>query len=166
MSPVSIGLDLLLVALLPTALYVGLRLNGRLNALRNGQAGFIKAVGELDAAAARAESGLLALRAASENTHDELLTRIETARGLIARLDAASEKAGRLVEAAAIPAVQPAPTPFAPSAAVARPESRTAPRFRPVASRPAARGLDDDLFEAEAAESPISALKRRLGERL
>lgn len=147
MSPVSIGLDLLLVTLLCTALFVGLKLNLRLKALREGQVGFIKAVAELDVAAARAESGLQALRIASEHTHDELLTRIETARGLIARLDTASDKAARVAEAVAVaaPAAAPAPHPVAP-----RFEPRAAaPRFQAVPPRPAARGLDDDLFETE-----------------
>jgi hypothetical protein len=140
MSPIAAGLDLLLVALLLSALYLGLRLNGRLKSLREGHAGFVRAVAELDSAAARAESGLKALRAASEETHDALLHRIETARGLIARLDTASEKAARLVEPTATPA---APAAFAPS-----PESRPAPRFPVPLRRQLVRSVDDDLFEA------------------
>ncbi|HTK35682.1 MAG TPA: DUF6468 domain-containing protein [Caulobacteraceae bacterium] len=163
MSPIAIGLDVLLVGLLLTALFVGLKLNRNLKAMREGQQGFIKAVGELDAAAARAESGLRALRAATEDTHDELLTRIETARGLINRLDAMTDKAARLIETAPTPVasvarpaatpVMPVARPVPPPAALARPASASKPRFTPAAPHPAARELDDDLFEA-APEAP------------
>ncbi len=137
MSPIALGLDLLLVSLLLVALVVGLRLNKRLQALREGQAGFVRAVAELDAAAMRAEAGLKALRAASEDTHDALLTRIETARGLIAKLENATFAAERI--AASAPAAAPAPAVMAPEAL-----SRTerAPLVRPVV-----RGVDEDLFE-------------------
>jgi hypothetical protein len=165
MSPVAIGLDLLLVALLVTAIVVGLRLNKRLKAVREGQAGFVKAVAELDAAAARAESGLKALRAASEETHDVLLTRIETARGLINRLEAASHAAERAADRVAARPPEPPPSLQA-ALGLARAEARLDPRFReslalakpaaPAAPvrRPAPRSLDDDLFEAEPAPAP------------
>jgi hypothetical protein len=151
MSPIAAGLDLLLIALLIVALVVGLRVNRRLKALRDGQDSFVKAVMELDTAAARAENGLASLKAATEETHDTLLTRIETARGLIVRLENAAEAANR---AAATLAAAPAP-----AASPVRAESRLDPRFRdalardparPALVRPAAgaRNLDDDLFEA------------------
>ena len=108
MSPVALGLDILLVCLLLAALAVGVRLNRRLSALREGHQGFAKAVAELDSAAARAEAGLAHLRAAADETHDQLLTRIETARGLIGRLETASAVAERALDKAAAP---PAPTP-------------------------------------------------------
>lgn len=176
MSPVSLALDLLLAALLVSALVVGLRLNRQLKQLRAGQAGFVRAVAELDAAATRADSGLKALRAASEDTHDQLLARIETARGLIGKLDAATVAAARAVEALppaparAVPRPPTARTPLAPSppgaqalaraapaaavdAAPSRAAARLDPRFRsPV--RPAARELDADLFEAEPEAAP------------
>lgn len=168
MSPISIGLDVILVTLLISALAVGLRLNRRLKALREGQESFVKAVGELDVAAARAEAGLMALRAASEDAHDTLLTRIETARGLIVRLDKGVDAATRAAAAIAAP---PGPAPHAVSVTPpARPE-RLEPRFREALSRPArpavvrpnVRGLDDDLFETtpQAAE----ALPWRAGDR-
>lgn len=152
MSLISAAMDVLLVTLLLTALFVGLRLNKRLKALRDGQAGFARAVGELDVAAKRAESALASLRAASEETHDALLTRIETARALILRLENASDAAARA--AAAAPSV---------AQAAPRAESRLDPRFRDALGlsrpRPAARNLDDDLFEAE----PLGPLQRRAG---
>jgi hypothetical protein len=151
MSPVAVGLDLLLVGLLLTALFVGLKLNVRLKALRDGQVGFIKAVAELDTAAARAEAGLKALRAASEDTHDELLTRIETARGLIVRLEAAAERAQRIAEAA------PPPAALAASPLISSPRFEPRSRLQPAAPRPAPRSLDDDLFEAAPAARQIKA---------
>jgi hypothetical protein len=91
MNPITLGMDGLLAGLLLIAVLVGLRLNGRLKALRESHAGFAKAVSELDAAAAKADSALKSLHLASDQTHDDLLARIETARSLILRL----EKAGR-----------------------------------------------------------------------
>lgn len=97
MSLVSLAMDALLAVLLLTAVAVGLRLNGKLKLLRDGQGQFVRAVADLDAAAARAESGLSALRGATEEAHDALLTRIETARGLLPRLDRAGEDAASAV---------------------------------------------------------------------
>lgn len=122
MSPVSLGLDGLLTLLLLAALLMGARLNGKLKSLRESQAGFVKAVADLDLAAGRAEAGLSALRAATQEAHDALLTRIETARTLSARLDRASEDAAsaaarleastqRAERAAVRAAVPPAPAP-------------------------------------------------------
>jgi hypothetical protein len=163
MSPIGIGLDILLITLLLTALTVGLRLNKRLKAMREGQDSFVKAVGDLDSAATRAQSALVALRAASENTHDELLTRIETARGLIVKLDKAADLASRaaaVVQAAPVQAAVP----------INRSETRLDPRFRGPAptrlssARPAvSRSVDDDLFEA--APHTADTLPWRAGER-
>lgn len=150
MSPVALGLDILLVTLLVTALVVGFRLNRRLSALRDSQAGFAKAVLELDAAATRAEAGLRALKAASEDAHDELLTRIDTARQLANRLEAATAAAAT---AALVAAEQKPPV----AAPLTRAAARLDPRFRdtsvvaPPAAAPRrtpARSIDDDLFES------------------
>ncbi|HTI66160.1 MAG TPA: DUF6468 domain-containing protein [Caulobacteraceae bacterium] len=173
MSPIAVGLDLLLVTLLIVALVVGLRLNRRLKALRDGQDSFVRAVGELDAAAARAEAGLSALRAASEDAHDTLLTRIETARGLIARLEGAAEVATR-AGATILSGPAPAAAPVNPVSPPLRSEGRPDPRFRDAmvariparaapARPPAARGLDDDLFEVTPRS--VDALQWRAGER-
>ena len=105
MSPVAIGLDILLAALLCGALAMGWKLNGRLKALRASQADFARAVVELDTAAARAESGLAALQAAAEEAHDSLLARIDTARSLALKLEKAemtADAAARRAEAAAM----------------------------------------------------------------
>ncbi|OYX29927.1 MAG: hypothetical protein B7Y99_12355 [Caulobacterales bacterium 32-69-10] len=166
MTPIGIGLDILLITLLVTALTVGLRLNKRLKAMREGQDSFVKAVGDLDSAATRAQSALVALRAASEDAHDELLTRIETARGLIVKLDRAADIASRAAAAAQAAPIQAAP----PVAALHRGETRLDPRPRGAAPtrlsnvRPAvARSVDEDLFEA--APSAPAAPAWRAGDR-
>ena len=146
MSPIALGLDILLITLLLAALAVGLRLNKRLTALRESQAGFVSAVAELDSSAMRAESALKALRAASEDTHDALLTRIETARALCVKLESAAADAERARAVAATQSLPPTPAP-------ARAESRLDPRFREdrfPPRRPAlVREVDEDLFEIE-----------------
>jgi hypothetical protein len=100
MNLVSLGLDGLLALLLVTALAVGVRLNAKLKTLRESQAGFVKAVADLDAAASKAGAGLSDLRAATQEAHDALLDRIETARTLAARLDRAVEEAQSAAERA------------------------------------------------------------------
>lgn len=141
MSPVALGLDILLIGLLLTALAVGLRLSKQLKAMREGQAGFVAAVRELDTAALRAETALTALKAASENAHDELLARIETARALSRQLEAASAEIERkkAVEATATPPVQTLP----------RGLSRLDPRFLDERMAARRRSLEDELFEDE-----------------
>ena len=154
---IIIGLDLLLACLLGLAVMIGWRLNGRLSALRASQVDFARAVLELDSAAARAEQGLAALRIASEEAHDSLLARIDTARALAARLEkaeASAEGAARRAEAAAaeakaLPLPVPAPVPVmaqpAPSLraasllreALARVESPEAGSVRPAPSQAA-----------------------------
>lgn len=187
MNPIAVALDLLLAALLLAALALGARLNARLKTLRNGQAGFAAAVLELNQAAARAEAGLASLRAASEDTHDALLARIETARALTLRLEQATlqaEKASRLAPqgAPASPAMLSdqahAPLPRGSLAELAAslkarlgdavagdavsPGAR--PTTRPTA-KPAPRRLvaDDDLFEggAEPRLSPLGPTGQR-----
>jgi hypothetical protein len=99
MSPVVLGLDLLLVSLLVLTLVLGMRLNGRLKGLKQSHAGFEKAVAELNQAAARAEAGLAALRETSAEAHDALLARIDTARALTTRLERATFQAEKAAEA-------------------------------------------------------------------
>jgi hypothetical protein len=139
-SPIALGLDLILAILLVSALIVGLRLNAKLKTLQAGQAGFVKAAVELNQAAARADAGLSALRAAAEEVHDGLLSRIETARQLTARLEGAVERAPALAAAAAPPAEPGLRMPQA---------GANAPiRFTPRPVKSAIRDMDDDLFEA------------------
>ena len=93
MTLAALALNGLLVVLLLAALAFGWRLERRLKALKDSHDGFAKAVADLDAAASRAEQGLADLRAATEEAAETLAGRIETARGLAAKLDrpAASE---------------------------------------------------------------------------
>ena len=139
MSPVALIMDALLAVLLTAALGLGVRLNARLKALRDGQAGFAAAVAELNQAAGRAEAGLASLKIASEEAHDQLLKRIETARELTRRLEAASTRA-------AAPPQTPTPTPTPtlgpawvrppterPIAAAPEPAPEPAPAVRPNA---------------------------------
>lgn len=87
MSIVAIGMNLMLAGLLVAALIMGMRLNGRLKALRDSHEGFAKAVSDLDAAALRAEQGLADLRAATDEAVDLLADRIEKARALSQKLE-------------------------------------------------------------------------------
>jgi len=93
MSLVAIGLNLLLSCLLVVALWMGFRLNRRLNALRQSNEGFARAVAELDTAALRAERGLAALREATDEAVDLLSSRIEKARALSVKLERQVERA-------------------------------------------------------------------------
>jgi hypothetical protein len=165
MSPVSLGLDGLLVLLLGCAIAVGVRLNRKLRDLKESQAGFVKAVGELDGAAVRAESGLQALREATVDAHDQLLGRIETARGLAARLDrvlpeaeaaalaaqAAAETATTAAEAARRAAALRPVVASAPPPAAAAPEPPPQPRLMLVDTVAAPPSDDDDARPGERA---------------
>ncbi len=171
MNPVGVGLDALLALLLVAALALGARLSRRLKALREGQTAFVRSVAELDAAATRAENGLQALRTATTEAHDQLLTRIETARALSARLDRAAEEAEAACTRAEALARAPRPTaPLRPT--VAAPpvrldlvfddgqDERADSFVAPTAPRPA-RAVG---FEAEA--SPLARfVARRSGAR-
>lgn len=148
-----------LMVLLLAALAFGWRLDRRLKALKASHESFARAVADLDTAAARAEQGLADLRGATEEASETLRERIETARRLAGRLDAAFHAAPSETES------PPAPRRAEPRADL-RPDLRPEPLFerRPVASapRPApsaprsgepARSrarVDDDLFEPDA----------------
>jgi type IV secretory pathway VirJ component len=170
MNPIGLALDAFVAALLIAALVMGARLNARLKALREGQANFVKAIGDLDQAATRAETGLADLRAASESVHDQLLTRIETARALVLKLERLSQDADRTLAAA--PAVSPgSASPNSPSSRAmaamaalsqraaaprAAPEPRPARAPEPLRPTPARRPtVDDDLFEPDAGLGPL-----------
>jgi hypothetical protein len=138
MSPVALILNVLLGGLLIAALALGLRLDRRLRALRDSQAGFIKAVAELDQAAARTQAGLAQWREATDEARELLHDRTEKAKVQIARLDKLLADTARLPE---------------PRIAEARaPESR-APDFRPPEPRVADR-FADRLGELRLNEPP------------
>lgn len=117
MSLIAIGMNLLLAGLLVAAMAVGVRLNGRLKALRDSHEGFEAAVRELNLAAVRAEQGLADLRAATDEAVDLLSDRIEKGRALASKLEKLVAAAPELPRAVAperptargIPPVAPAP---------------------------------------------------------
>jgi hypothetical protein len=134
MTPLAIGMDIFLAVLLIAALAMGVRLNARLKALRESYHGFAKAIVELNEAASRAESGLAALREATGETHDSLLSRIETARSLAGKLDGQIKVARGLVEGAELQRAVEAAT-YARTAATA---PRSAPETAPEPALPPA----------------------------
>lgn len=143
----------LLATLLVAALGYGVRLERRLKALRDGQSQFAQAVQVLDAAALRAEAGLETLRRTTEEAHDDLHDRILKARELRAELERLIGRAERVRDDAPSSEMIEA-RPVAQSrveAATTRGRPNLLPRaLSPAraAPRPAARGLDEDLFEA------------------
>jgi hypothetical protein len=176
---ISIGLNLILGALLFCALVLGLRLERKLRGLRDSHADFAKAVGELDRAAGRTENSLAALRAGTETAKSEVASRIDQARIACQRLErlvADADKAATrlaaqplaLIDRAPPPArpVQ-APPPAPPPSAIARPEPDVERPTAPVQNRPApepapsrsrAKLVDDDLF----AQGPTPTVRQPL----
>ena len=178
MSAIALGLNLLLAGLLLGALAMGYRLNQRLNALRQSQDGFAKAVSELDAAAARAEQGLADFRAATDEAADTLADRIEKARTLIAKLDRRLELKPEISPTPSLPDVS-GPQDAAPQESdLERVTQRLGSLLsgaRQTRSRPAAAAVasldqhrrvsapvvrqrpafEDDLFAAPDEESPL-----------
>jgi hypothetical protein len=157
MSPIAAALDIVLAVLLVSALGLGVRLERRLKALRDGQAHFTGAVAELDRAAQRAEKGLADLRTATEEATDTLSGRIEKARALAARLETLTADAARPVGRAPVEAARP---PAARAAAPQASELLLRRAERPAALRPRA-SPDDELFESAPAASPRAALGGR-----
>lgn len=155
MSIVALSMNVLLGLLLVAALGMGWRLERRLKALRTGHDDFAKAVADLDAAAMRAQAGLMALRAASDEAEENLNDRIATAQALVAQLDrSVAERPRRSPGVMATPARDDdwldRPLPVRERTAPARFEPQTTPRSR-------AR-IDDDLFEPEAASGRLRAI--------
>ena len=145
MSPISLTMDLLMMALLMAALGFGWRLEQRLKALRESHADFSSAVADLDRAAQRAETGLAQLRQTTDEAADLLAGRIEKARELAARLESATQRA-------AVAAPRPA-----------NDIARTAPA-RPAAPRPAPTraAAPAPVRSASEAVAAAEALVRRL----
>ncbi|MDP3748944.1 MAG: DUF6468 domain-containing protein [Phenylobacterium sp.] len=172
MSIIAIGMNLMLAGLLTAALLMGYRLNGRLKALRDSHDGFAKAVGELDAAAARAEQGLADLRAATDEAHDALADRIAKARELTAKLDrqlqAAPQASARVepmrgrerdredLELGDVERVTHRLGSLLSAAREPRPERAARRELAPARERPR---FDDDLFDTD--NEPMRAGGRR-----
>jgi hypothetical protein len=157
---VPVILNLLLGALLVAALALGLRLDRRLKALRDSQAGFIKAVEELDQAAAKTRAGLDQWRQATDEARELLHDRIEKAKVQAARLEKL------LAQPIAEPAALRAAAPEAVLTLTDRDGPRRPPPPRqemglrgfPAPARSRAR-IDDDLFEQP--EVPAAVRGRR-----
>ena len=105
MNAIAFCLDLILATLLLAALFVGLRLDRKLKALRDSQSGFMGAVADLDASIVKAQDSLGALKSTAAQAETVIADRIQDARGITARLDqqskaaaAAAEKLERLLE--------------------------------------------------------------------
>jgi hypothetical protein len=187
MSPVSLGLNLLLAMLLGLTLALGWRLNKRLKALRDGQEGFARAVADLDRAAGRAERGLADLRAATDEAVEFLSGRIDKGRELAAKLERLTASAAASLDAAppsriaameqlwAKPANQSAPAPIDDHEAAAeslvlklsevfdrQPAASVAPAAANVQTfAPRSRAMvDDDLFETAPRASAFDAAPR------
>ena len=130
-------LELMLAALLAATLVFGWRLERKLRALKDSQAGFVKAMGNLDGAAARAQAGLETLRRATDEAQDALVPRIAAAERAAARLDQLTgeaemaakraEAAAREVEASAGKLASAIARPRPEPAAIARPHPEPAP---------------------------------------
>lgn len=124
MDYIGPAIEGVLVVLLIAALLYGMRLDRKLNALRQTQAGFAEAVRTLDQAAARAETGLDTLRRAAEDTQDGLQGRIVKARELKAELESLIARAERAAANA------PAPQATVPDRATPRKLELAAPEQR------------------------------------
>jgi hypothetical protein len=142
MSVFAVALNGLLVVLLLAALAFGWRLERRLKALKDSHEGFAKAVGDLDAAAARAEQGLADLRAATDEAADTLAGRLEQG--------VSSSSTRPLQDDDLVDDIAPAPAPVRERLAFTRPEPTTTPRSR-------AR-VDDDLFEPDPDAGRLRAI--------
>lgn len=149
MSFVPAFLNLLLAALLITALAVGVRLDRRLKDLRKSHQSFTQAVQELNSASARAQAGLTQLRVTAQESGDLLGNRIHQAQELMELLEQRMAAAKALASAPLSKAVASMPQ-------AAEPRVRARPtavpdRPLPAEPRPArprsVPGLDDDLFD-------------------
>jgi len=155
LNPIALSLELLLAALLGATLLFGWRLERKLRALRDSQAGFVQAVQGLDGAAARTQSGLEKIRDATDEARDALLPRIEAAQSAADRLERLTreaelaakraEAAAREVEASAgklaraLAQARPPTAPATPPPAALPPEPRALPPEPVLERRPEPR---------------------------
>lgn len=86
MSPMTLGLEILLAVLLAACLFYCWRLERKLSALRNGQDGVRQAAVELVQAVTQAETAIRSLRGTAQEAGRDLQARIDTARALSDRL--------------------------------------------------------------------------------
>lgn len=146
-------LDALLMLLLVAAIAYGVRLEKKLVLLRDGQAAFGRAVGELNGAVGRAETALASLKDAGEEA-DLLHDRILKGRALKDELETLVRKASRAEPRAepAIPTPTPTPLPMiaperAPVEGRARIEALFAQARGRIDAQPTDPEMADSLFE-------------------
>lgn len=163
MSIVALSMNILLGLLLVAALGMGWRLERRLKALRSGHDDFAKAVADLDAAAMRAQAGLIALRSATSEAEDNLNERIATAQALVAQLERpiaerlADQHPRRLTTAAPAAAAPSRDDDWLDRPAPPRERAAAAP-FEPQTTARSRARIDDDLFEPEASSGRLRAI--------
>jgi len=97
MSPMTLGLEIVLAVLLAACLFYFWRLDRKLAALRDGQDGVRQAAAELAQATAQAENAVRAMRASALDAGRDLQARIDDARATADRLGLS---AGRVRSAA------------------------------------------------------------------
>lgn len=99
MSPITLVIEVVLALMLAACLFYFWRLDRRLNALRSGQDGVLRAAAELAQATAQAETAVRSLRATAQEAGRDLQARINDARATADRLGLG---AGRLRSSADI----------------------------------------------------------------
>lgn len=155
MSIVALSMNILLGVLLVGALIMGWRLERRLKTLRSGHDDFAKAVADLDNAALRAQSALVALRLASQEAEEGLAGRIAEAHELTAVLERTVSQRPARTGAVAEPARDDdwLDRPLPPV------RERLAPaRFEPQTTARSRARIDDDLFEPEQPPGRLRAI--------
>ena len=131
MNLVVISLEMLLAFLLLATLFFGVKLERKLKALRQSQAGFASAVRDLDSAAQRTEAGLDALRFATENARNVLVERMDAAQAMAMRLEQLTGEAETATINAA-KAASPPPPAARPALAYEHEETTAQPYARPI----------------------------------
>lgn len=103
MSPITLVIEIVLALMLAICLFYFWRLDRKLNALRTGQDGALRAAAELAQATAQAEAAVRAMRTTAQEAGRDLQARINDARATADRLGLG---AGRVRSAADVGAVR------------------------------------------------------------
>lgn len=173
---ISAAMDLLLAGLLLAGLVVGIRLERRLRILHSSHTSFAAAVSELNQAVSRAEEGLIALKAATNEAQTLLVDRVRDARAAAAKLDeklagaeaAAQTLESRMAAAAQVRPVQPRapePRPLEQRLAALAKEAPVEREPEPLMLNPRLQvrsraRIDDDLFDAPAGRAAAAGGRR------
>jgi len=86
MSPITLAIEVVLALMLGACLFYFWRLDRKLNALRTGQDGALRAAAELAQATAQAEAAVRAMRTTAQDAGRDLQARINDARTTADRL--------------------------------------------------------------------------------